>query len=177
MAMSMAMIPREPSAATGEPGRGGTIRGVSGRCATHGLAVGPDGGCVLCRRGASGIEAPSDPRRTVAIVAAVFGLFTAGVLAGAFLVSRPPAPIRAVASRPAVATASPIAPAPPVAAPPTRDEVALEPAPTAAPATAAATVAAGLTEEEIRVRDERWHQADLAVARRRVSVTMYASQW
>lgn len=118
------------------------------RCATHGLATGPDGLCVLCRR-----ERPprsASPWRAFAIAGGVLLLV---VVAGAIHLvnarAKPPAVAVATNESAKTATTSPPAPR----------------APTPAAEATAAPPATGPSE------------VDLAIARRSVEVTMYTTSW
>lgn len=147
------------------------------RCESHGLATGPDGLCVVCRR-ERGAEPAASPRLAIGVAAA---LLLAVLAAGAVHMSRRPAkdaPISAASTESAngVAARAP-APGPPPGAPPgafeaPADRPAMPPpgsplgAPTPAPEQApGAHVAAGPD------------LVDLAVARRSVTITMYTTGW
>lgn len=82
-------------------------------CPIHGLALGPDGRCVLCRRADADRSDPTRATRRI-VVAAVSVLLVLGAV-GAFLLHRGPAP----GAEPQAATGSdPSQPATPPSRPP-----------------------------------------------------------
>jgi len=125
------------------------------RCPRHGLAIPPDGTCIVCRREARGGrgEGAGLPSWLYALV----GLVLAGLLVFGV--------VRMVLQRAETATAEPPPPAPlqrfaarPASSMPTTVQ-------TAAPA--GSTVPTWFTDEQARVPEER----------KRVSITVYSTSW
>jgi glutaredoxin len=149
------------------------------RCPTHDLVLGPQGECVLCRRTLPPPPSVSAGRRV--IVGSVVGvaLLASAIGAHALYVSLRPAPVE-VRPEPALvaSAASPPRspegehpsqrPAPWASRPrsPRSSASQLEPEPGAAPSPA--------QEPEVEAGPS---EAELAAARRRVSITMYSASW
>lgn len=154
--------------------------GVANRCEAHGLAVGPDGRCVLCAREAEAAGTPSSTRSWSAVAAAVIAAAAIGV---AFVLLRPTdRPTREVEAeaRPELAAPpgveSPAGRAPRVE---TRSPATFEP-PTPEP-TANAAIEVDVQKAPARTEGVPAKKPpsaeDLAAALRSVRVTVYTTSW
>jgi glutaredoxin 3 len=157
------------------------VHATMDRCESHGLATGPDGLCVVCRR-ERGAEPAASPRLAIGVAAALLSVVLA---AGALHMSRRPAndaPIAAVSTESANGGAARApAPEPPpggppgaFAAPADRPRLPLPESPVAPPTPAQAPNAPNAPIAEVAAGPD---VVDLAVARRAVTITMYTTTW
>jgi glutaredoxin 3 len=152
----------------------------AGRCVVHGLAAGPEGRCVICRR--ADRAPPSDGRR---IALTALGLLLAAIV-GSIVWKRWPAPAR-TAPGPEAAAAPPELPEPEArkedapSRPPASPTAFIPPARRAPPATPPEGPPARIAERAANpppdAEDALERRRELSAAMRSVPIRMYTTSW
>jgi glutaredoxin len=143
------------------------------QCAEHGLAAGPDGRCVLCRRA----QRTGSSRLYERLAFGALGVLALGV-AGAALEKRTrPSPVVA----PVVEVApdeAPETPRPEAHAVPRRTSVSAPPAPVLPRSSVpAAAVSTQVDDGAVRRAEDRERRQEIEEAMRHVSIRVYTTQW
>jgi hypothetical protein len=151
------------------------------RCPEHGLALGPDGSCVLCRR------RTARPGRARLVALGVLGLTVAGIGVGlayrSFRRAEPPAselpPAPPQPPPPAAVPPGyqPYAPPPGVAPRPSPWPTAPAPAPGAAPPDARVVREDPAALAARQRMEQMYRESALRQAMEQVSITMYLTHW
>ncbi|MBI2392966.1 MAG: glutaredoxin family protein [Deltaproteobacteria bacterium] len=149
------------------------MSGGPGRCEAHGLAVGPDGSCVLCRR-----DDASSPTLGRWLVGAALVLVAGVAVAGIVHVRRPrPPPPLATSPSPAAQPAIAATAAPTTAVVTAADEPTAPPGTTATWPGAATTPPAATAPATAVAAAPSIDPHALRAAMRSVNIVMYTTTW